>query len=167
MWHKWVPEPWANLPLGPQNPDSSYPRKKPTCWQSWFPAPPGPSTQARLTEWRDVAPVSSTPPTVVTNHSASSTENQRPLSQRLPLGLLGGMYPFQSDLRKGGRVVGSQGCYRGLRTRRVWGNPTELDHCSNAVEHKVATTATAEFREDKIFNCIRILGNQFYYKYFH
>lgn len=36
------------------------------------------------------------------------------------------------------------------------GNPTELDHCSNAVGHKVATTATAEFRGDKIFHCIRI-----------
>lgn len=30
-----------------------------------------------------------------------------------------------------------------------------------------ATTATAEHRENKNFNCVRILGNQFYYKYFH
>lgn len=31
----------------------------------------------------------------------------------------------------------------------------------------VATMATAKFREDKIFHCITILGNQFYHKYFH
>lgn len=28
-------------------------------------------------------------------------------------------------------------------------------------------TMVAKFREDKIFHCITILGNQFYHKYFH
>lgn len=48
-----------------------------------------------------------------------------------------------------------------------WGIPQTLNIAGMLLSIMVATTATAKLRENENFNCIKIMGNQFYCKYFH
>ena len=114
--------------------------------------------------------MSSVPSTVPSSHHPTCTEDQRPLSEEdsgPSMGLLGGLYPFRSDMRNDG----SQRCWGSVLVMclkdTAWGagGPTDTEHCGNAAKHNGCHDSSCK-AQNKNFNCIRIVGNQFYCKYF-
>lgn len=110
------------------------------------------------------------PPSLPLSPQATATcaEHPRPLSreQNGPSpGLLGGLYPFRSDLSNSGHA-GHRCCYCGFR-RRGGGTPQTLNAAVTLLRAMAATTATARLGENNNFNCVRIMGNWCYCTSFH